>query len=86
METIKNTLLTNWNFMRWLRFALALIIAYQAFEIQSGLMALISALILFQALSNTGCGASGCYVKPFKTTSDKIVHIEFEEVKTEKRL
>ena len=82
METLKNTLLTNWSFMRWFRLGLALFIAFQAYELNNGLLGLFSAFILFQALSNTGCcGSSGCSVNPPKTKSNYVEDIQFEEIK-----
>jgi hypothetical protein len=53
--------LTGWSFPRWLRLALGLFVAYHAVRGQDGLAALVSGLLLFQAVTDTGCcGARGC--------------------------
>ena len=68
--------------MRWLRLGLGIFIAIQAVQSQDTLSGFISALLLFQAMTNTGCcGANGCAVPTTKTKSDKIEDVEFEEIK-----
>jgi len=49
-------------------------------------MWLLSALFIFQALSNTGCcGASGCAVPTRKTKSEKVKDVEFVEAEAPKK-
>lgn len=68
--------------MRWVRLVMGLFIAFQAFEMQSVLMAFLSAIVLFQALTNTGCcGASGCSVDVPKIKKDQVEDVKFEEIK-----
>jgi hypothetical protein len=63
METIKQTLFTNWNFMRWIRLGLGLIIGIQAIKNHEPGLGLLSAFLLFLAISNSRCcGAKGCAV------------------------
>lgn len=84
METIKETLFSNWNFMRWVRLALGIVAGVQAFEFHDTLLGFLSAFLLFQSLTNTGCcGAGSCSVPMSGKKSKKIEEIEFEEV-TEK--
>jgi hypothetical protein len=86
METLKRTLFSHWNFMRWFRLAIGIFIAFQAFQQHSELMWLLSALFIFQALSNTGCcGASGCAVPTRKTKSEKVKDVEFVEAEAPKK-
>lgn len=49
-------------------------------------MWLLSALFIFQALSNTGCcGASGCAIPTRKINSEKVKDVEFVEAETPKK-
>ncbi|GAB2629617.1 hypothetical protein GCM10027035_24780 [Emticicia sediminis] len=79
----KETLFTNWHFMRWLRLGMGLYAAVVALQLRDPLSGLIAALFLFQAVTNTGCcGANGCSVPTSsKRNSRKIEEVEFEEIK-----
>lgn len=82
METLRKTIFTGWNFMRWLRLAMGLIVAYQAFELQSGLLGILAGLFIFQALANAACcGGGACNTAPRKQNAGKTIDVEFEEVK-----
>ena len=74
--------LTGWSFPRWLRLGLGLFVAYHAVRGQDGLAALVSGLLLFQAVTNTGCcGARGCST-PGRGRIDQETDIaEYEEIK-----
>lgn len=81
MEIIKQTLFTNWNFMRWVRLGLGLIIGIQAIQNHEPVLGLLSAFLLFQAITNTGCcGSNGCAVPSSKKATHKHEEIEFEEL------
>ncbi|MGB4401013.1 MAG: hypothetical protein WBJ10_16695 [Daejeonella sp.] len=83
METIKNTILTGWNLMRWLRLAIGLAIAYQAFTTQNGLLGLLAGIFIFQALANAACcGTSACNTSMGKKTLGTTEDVEFEEIKS----
>ncbi len=83
METIKETLFSNWNFMRWLRLALGIVAGVQAIAFHDTLLGFLSAFLLFQSLTNTGCcGSGGCAV-PRSKVVEKNQEIEFEEIKGE---
>jgi hypothetical protein len=78
----RETLLTDWNFMRILRLGLGIYIAVQAVETQSMISAIFSVFLLFQAFTNTGCCGSNCCAVPIKkSNTDTIEEIEHEEVK-----
>jgi len=80
---MKQTLLTGWNFMRFLRLGLGIYIAIQAIQTLSILSGVIAVFFIYQAVTNTGCcGANGCAVPIKKSSSDTIEEIEFEEIKS----
>ena len=82
METLRNTILTGWNLIRWIRLAIGLVVAYQAFVSQNGLLGLLAAVFIFQALANAACcGTSACNTAPIKQNFEKTEDVEFEEVK-----
>lgn len=86
METFKKTLLSDWHLMRVVRLVIGILIAAQAFQMQSGLIAFFSAFFLFQALTNTGCcGARGCEVKPGNKDDQHPDDLVFEEVRSNNR-
>jgi len=63
MKTIKQTLFTDWHFMRWLRLGLGIVAAVQAIIFHDTLLGFLSAFLLFQTVTNTGCcGAGACAV------------------------
>lgn len=67
METLRKTIFTGGNFMRWLKLTMGLLVAYQAFELQNGLLGLLAGLFVFQALANAACcGAGSCNTVPSK--------------------
>jgi len=84
LSSIKQTLLTNWNLIRWLRLALGLFIAYQAIQLHDSLSGIISIFFLFQAVTNTGCcGTSGCAVPITSRKEANELDVKYEEVKNE---
>ena len=89
METLINfrqSLLSNWHFMRWLRLGIGLFVGYQGVIAHDALAGFIAAFLLFQAVSNTGCGGvGGCAVPTTKKKDSTVEDVEFEEVKSEKK-
>lgn len=78
----KETLLTGWNFMRFLRLGLGIYITIQAVETYSIFSGVVAIFFLFQAITNTGCcGSNGCSVPINKSKSDKIEEVDYEEIK-----
>lgn len=78
----KETLLTNWHFVRWLRLGMGLYAAVVALQLRDPLSGFIAALFLFQAVTNTGCcGAGGCAIPSSKRSLSEVKEIDFEEVK-----
>lgn len=81
MEVIKQTLFTQWNFMRALRLVAGIFFLVQANMIHDSIAGFVGALLLFQALTNTGCcGVGGCAVPAQSKTDEKITTVEYEEV------
>lgn len=82
----KHTLLSNWHFMRWLRLGLGSFVAYQAIIAHDPLAGFIAAFLLYQAVSNTGCGGvGGCAVPSSPKKNNTVEDVEFEEVKAVKK-
>lgn len=78
----KETILQNWNFMRFLRLGLGIYIAYQAVETLSIFSGVVAVFFIFQAITNTGCcGSNGCAVPTKKSNAPKTEEVEFEEIK-----
>lgn len=81
METIKQTLFTNWHFMRWLRLGFGIIFMVQAIQMHDMLIGAVAGFFLITSLTNTGCcGAGNCSVPTQKNTKDGVEEITYEEV------
>lgn len=65
MTNIKNTILSGWHFMRWFRLMMALVIGYEAVDLQNIWLGLMAGLFLYQALFNAACcgPAGNCTVE-----------------------
>jgi len=82
VETIRQTLFTGWNFMRWLRLAFGVIFMVQAIQMHDALIGLIAGFFLITAISNIGCcGAGRCAAPRQQAMKDEIEEITFEEIK-----
>jgi hypothetical protein len=79
---MKAKLFTGWNFMRWLRLALGVIIGISAIQTHDSISGFVAAFFLFQAVTNIGCcGAAGCANTNTSSKEGTASEIEFEEVK-----
>jgi hypothetical protein len=75
------TLLTDWNFMRFVRLGLGVYIGIQAYQTQSIISSLLAAFLLYQVITNTGCcGTNGCAIPTKKNNTDTTEDVEFEEI------
>lgn len=82
-EKMKDTIMTGWTFMRWLRLIMGTYIVFNSFSDKNYMFAFIGGLFIFQAITNTGCAA--CANVPNKNiTQTDTENIEFEEIKSEK--
>lgn len=76
-----HTLLSGWNVVRIIRLILGVMLVIQAIQTKFWGAGLLGGLLLFQAITNTGCcGASGCAV-PVNKSKQNVDTIEYEEVK-----
>lgn len=84
LDSIKSTLFTNWHLVRILRLVFGVFVLVQAVTMRDALAGMISALFLYQAITNTGCcGASECAVPSVsKEGNQKIEEVEYEEIKS----
>jgi hypothetical protein len=82
METIRQTLFTNWHFMRWLRLVFGTIFLVQAIQIHDMMIGIISGFFLITAITNTGCcGAGSCAALIRKNNDEGTKEISYEEIK-----
>lgn len=73
MEAIRQTLLTNWHFMRWFRLGIGIFMAIQAVQLHDVILGLIGTFFLYQAITNSGCcGARGCAVGVKRNANNEI--------------
>lgn len=54
---------TDWHWLRWFRLGLSLMVAYQAWELNDGVLWVLAALLATQAITNTGCSGGICKVR-----------------------
>lgn len=77
----RETLLTNWHLMRWIRLFMGIYAATVAIQMHDTFSGIIAALFLFQALTNTGCCGAGSCTVPIGKKHEPVKDIEFEEIK-----
>lgn len=76
METIKQTLFTNWHFMRWLRLVFGIFFIVQAIQMHDLMVGVIAGFFLVTAITNTGCcGAGSCTIPTRKATEESIEEV-----------
>lgn len=77
---MKQTIFTNWTFMRFLRLGLGLAILVQAIMAKDALFALLGLGFTAMPVFNMGCcGTNGCSVPP-KNNSTATKEVPYEEV------
>ena len=64
----KQSLLTGWTFMRWLRLAIVISMIIQTFISHDPFYAVIAVFFLFQVISNVGCCSTNSCSTPLKKT------------------
>ena len=85
MFSIKETLFTGWNFMRFLRLGFGIFFVVQAIQTHDTLTGGVGAFFLFTAVTNTGgCGGGSCAAPVNKSNSTEIEEISYEEVTSKK--
>lgn len=80
---MKQAILSNWNFMRFLRLGLGIAIVVQSVMAKDWTLGILGLLFAGMAVLNIGCcGTGGCAAPPKKTseTTKEIKDISYEEV------
>jgi len=83
---MKETLLTGWSFVRWLRLFIGGSFVINSISERNYGVGMIGALFVFQAITNTGCMGGACGVPQQNAKTDKNTDpetVEFEEVTKE---
>lgn len=81
---LKEQLLSNWYPMRWFMLIVGIVLGYNYLVNGAAISGLLSLIILFQAVTNTGCLLGHCSPSvdyQAKTDSD-LDDVTFEEIKT----
>ena len=77
---MKQTILSNWTFMRFLRLGIGIAILVQAVIAKDILFAFAGILFTAMPVFNIGCcGTNGCYT-PAKKNTEPTKDITYEEV------
>jgi hypothetical protein len=77
---MKEAVLRNWNFFRFLRLVLGIVIIVQAIMARDWVFGLAGAFFSGMALFNQGCCGTGACYTPVKKQSDITKDISYEEV------
>jgi hypothetical protein len=86
LNSIRQTLFTQWNLVRWIRLIAGVFLLFQAIQLHDSIAGFISILLLFQAITNTGCcGVDGCSVPVSKNAEPSTHEVEYEEIKGNKK-
>lgn len=74
MNYLKEKLLSGWHLMRWVRLVIGLIALVQLIGTGETMFGIVAGILLFQVVTNTGCGGSGSCTLPAgsKLTRDTI--------------
>lgn len=81
---MKQKLFTNWHMRRWIALIAGLFFAYQAIINSEALTGVLSALLLFQAVTNSGCfGSRGCAVPANDMVETENTEVIYTEIKSE---
>lgn len=77
---MKQGILANWNFMRFLRLGLGIAIIVQSIIAKDWTMGIIGALFTSMPLFNVGCCVTGGCATPVKKDPNNTKDITYEEV------
>ena len=75
-------LLTDWHAMRVIRLIFSGTVAWMAWQDGNMMLGFLSALLLLQVITNTGCGAGGCSIPRSNLRNSEPDEVEFTEIKT----
>jgi hypothetical protein len=78
---MKQVILSNWNFMRFLRLGLGIFIIVQSVIVKDLTMGVLGILFTIMPIFNIGCcGVGGCATVPPKRSTETTKDITYEEV------
>ena len=77
---MKHAIFSNWNFMRFLRLALGIVIIVQAIIIKEWTLGILGLLFSAMPVFNIGCCATGSCSTQVKKTSETTKDITYEEL------
>lgn len=82
---LKEQLFSNWYPMRWFMLILGLVLGYNYLANDAAISGLLSLIILFQAIANTGCVLGHCTpaVHPESNAGSGLEDVTFDEIKTD---
>jgi hypothetical protein len=78
----KLILLIDWHAVRVIRLICSGTIASMAWQDDNMMLGFLSALLLLQVITNSGCGAGGCSVPRGNIRNPQRDDFEFTEIKT----
>jgi len=82
---MKQTILNDWNFVRWVRLVMGIAIIVQAVVVKDIMFSVIGIALAGMAVFNIGCcGAGNCYTA-VKNNADPVKEIVYEEVVNDKQ-
>lgn len=85
---MKETILTGWTFMRWLRLGIGVYALVQSTIEHEPLLAVAGAFLLVMAIFNVGCCGGGACATPSRRTrvdAGKPEDVSFEEIRSDKK-
>jgi hypothetical protein len=77
---MKQDILSNWNFMRFVRLGLGIAIIVQSIMHHDWTMGILGALFTAMPVFNIGCCAAGGCAAPAKKNNESVKDISYEEV------
>jgi hypothetical protein len=82
MNNWKNIIFSNWNFMRVLRFGLAIYVLIEAIRTYDVVFGALASVLLLQAIFNVGCCSGGaCYSNKAESNDTENKEVIYEEIK-----
>jgi len=81
---MKQTILSNWNFVRWVRLVMGIAIVAQSVAVKDFAFSVIGMALAGMAVFNIGCcGTGNCYT-PVNRNAELAKEIIYEEVVNDK--
>ncbi len=78
---MKQNILSNWNFMRFIRLVLGVAIIVQSVLVKDWTMGILGVLFISMPVFNIGCcSVGGCAIPVNKKNTEAVKDISYEEV------